>query len=254
MQLPYPILGEITAFTITTPDIDASFALYKQLGFSEVFRADWPFPWLQISDGAILIMLRKDPNPYIALTYYVREIDKVAADLERKAIDFSFRPKDTDMLKRYVFQSPDRLNISLVSIMEGFSQPPGPTMLRMDQKDYFNPEKYVNKTCGMFGEFAHPVTDLDNSIAFWGLLGFSAVSRFTSPYPWAILSDGLSVVGLHQTKHFSQPTITFFAADMKEKINKLKEHGLTDYTAQGEANITINTYEKQKINLFKMGM
>ena len=254
MHLPTPILGEITAFTITTPDLESSLAVYQMLGFSETYRADWPFPWIQVTDGAILIMLRKDTNPYIALTYYVKDINKVVADLENKGIQFSFRPKDTDMVKRYVFQSPDGLNISLISVVEGFTQPAGPTMLQMDHSDMFNPEKYVNKACGMYGEFAHPVADLETSLQFWGKLGFTSVSKFTSPYPWAIITDGLSIVGLHQTKHFSEPAITFFAADMKDKINKLKDLGLTDYTPQGEANITVNTFEQQKINLFKMGM
>ena len=128
MQLPTPILGEISAFTISTPDLEKSFEFYKKLGFTEVFRADWPFPWIQITDGALLIMLRKDPKPYIALTYYVKDMDKVVADLESKNIKFTFRPAAADMVKRYVFQSPDGINISLVTIMEGFYQPQGPTV------------------------------------------------------------------------------------------------------------------------------
>src|SRR6185369_9609928 len=118
---------------------------------------------------------------------------------------------ETDMIKRYVFQSPDGLNIALVSNIDNFfKQPPGPTMLTMPQQDYFNPAKYVNKICGMFGEFAHPVANLDSSVAYWEKLGFTMISRFENPYPWAIISDGLAVVGLHPTKEFSSPTITYF--------------------------------------------
>src|SRR6185369_3191440 len=102
-------------------------------------------------------------------------------------------------------------------------------MLGMAQEDYFKPEKYPNKVCGLYGEFAHPVADIRQSIEFWKLLGFDVISEFTSPYSWAIMSDGLSVVGLHQTTHFTTPAITFFAADMRHKIRKLKEKGLTDY-------------------------
>ncbi len=143
--LPTSILGEVTALTIATPDLAISSAFYQKLGFAEVMRADWPFPWIQVSDGVLLIMLRKDPNPYLALTYYVKNIDKVTASLEKKGITFSQKPKKTDPLKRYLLQSPDGLNVSLVSIVDGFKQPPGPGMLQMPQQDYFNPEKYVNK-------------------------------------------------------------------------------------------------------------
>jgi catechol 2,3-dioxygenase-like lactoylglutathione lyase family enzyme len=249
-----PILGEITAFTLTSPDLEKSLAFYKQLGFSEVGRSDWPFPWIQVSDGAILMMIRQGNEPYIALTYYVRDINSVVSMLEKKGIEFSSRPKAGDMIQRYVTTSPDGLNVSLVGVVEGFAQPPGPTMLAMDQADYFNPEKYVNKTCGMFGEFAHPVANLEQSLAFWEKLGFHSVSKFTSPYPWAIISDGLSVVGLHQSKHFGYPAITYFAADMQNKIAKLKDAGLTEIKEQGPANAVVTTPEQQHIFLYKLGM
>ncbi len=256
LNLPEPILGEVSALTITTPDLERSLAFYQKLGFSEVMRADWPFAWIQVSDGALLIMLRQEDTPYLALTYYVSDINKIVAELDAKSIKFAKSAKETDMLKRYLIQSPDGLNLSLVGmpVEMGFRQPPGPTMLAMPPQDYFNPNKYVNKVCGLFGELAHPVADLEKSIAYWEQLGFKTLSRFTSPYPWAILSDGLAALGLHQTTDFAYPAITYFAADMKEKIVRLKENGLTDFTAKGEANIVVNTPEQQHIFLYKLGM
>ncbi len=253
--LPKPMLGDVSAITITSPDLDRSSLYYQKLGFTELFRSDFPFPLVQMTDGALLMMLRLDKNPYCALTYYTKAVAPVAAALEQAGIVFSQKPKETDMLKRYLLQSPDGLNISLVEIDSGFVQPPGPTMLTMPQQDYFNPDKYVNKVCGMFGEFAHPVTDLAQSIAFWEKLGFTALSTFTTPYPWAIMTDGLAVVGLHQANTFSYPVITFFAADMKVKIARLKSEGLQDYAESGgPGSIVLTTPEQQHINLFSMGM
>lgn len=254
LPLPMSKLGNASAITITSPDLETSFRYYQKLGFAEIMRSDFPFPWIQVSDGALLIMLRSDTNPYIALTFYGQDHTGIVAELQEAGISFTEMPKPTDMVKRYLMKSPDGLNITLVTVPGGFEQPPGPTMLNMQQQDYFNPAKYVNKTCGMFGEFAHPVTDLGLSIVFWEKLGFVVLSKFSSPYPWAILSDGLAVVGLHQTKHFSYPAITFFAADMKEKIDRLKAEGLTGYHESGPANIILTTPEKQHINLFKLGM
>jgi hypothetical protein len=158
------------------------------------------------------------------------------------------------MIKRFVMQSPDGLRVSLVGVPDGFRQPPGPTMLTTSPGDYFNPDKYVNKICGMFGELAHPVTDIDASMEFWKKLGFVILSRFESPYPWAIISDGLAIVGLHQTTHLLQPAISFFASDMKDKIARLKESGLIKEAKEGQANISITSPELQVINLFKLGM
>ena len=254
LNLPTPKLGEVTAITITSPELDKSLEYYQKLGFKEVMRSDFPFPWIQVSDDALLIMLRLDKKPYCALTYYTKDIEQRIKTVEDAGIAFTEKPKDTDMIKKYVLQSPDGLNISLVHIPDGISQPPGPTMLTMPQQDYFNPDKYVNKTCGLYGEFAHPVKDLEHSISFWEKLGFIAVSKFTAPYNWAIITDGLAVIGLHQTSNFSYPAITFFASDMKDKIEKLKQNGLDNFLEEGSANIVLTTPEQQKINLFKLGM
>ncbi|MEI8278917.1 MAG: VOC family protein [Bacteroidota bacterium] len=250
-----PILGEISALTISSPDLDKSLSFYKQLGFKEIMRFDFPFPWIQITDGALLIMLKKSDNPYIALTYYVKNIESLVSTLEAKGVNIYEKPTPSDMVKRHLIKSPDGVNISLVTYMEGFQQPAGPTMLTMPQTDYFNPDKYVNKACGMFGEFAHPVIDMNASIAFWELLGFKVLSKFESPYPWAIISDGLSVVGLHQSTHFSYPAMTFFASDMLDKIEAIKASGIDCYDeSRGAGNLILTTPEQQHIFLFKMGM
>jgi len=254
MPLPQPKLANISALTITTPDLELSFRFYQQLGFVELMRDNFPFPLIQISDGALLIMLRKDPEPYIALTYYPKDVVTLAAQLEAEGIVFKITPGPTEMIKRFVMQSPDGLRVSIVGVPDGFRQPPGPTMLTTSPEDYFNPDKYVNKVCGMFGELAHPVKDIDASMEFWGKLGFVILSRFESPYPWAIISDGLAIVGLHQTTQFTQPAISYFASDMKDKIAKLKETGLIKEAEEGQANISITSPEKQVINLFRLGM
>ncbi len=252
-SLPTPILGEVTALTITTPDLEQSLAFYQRLGFKELFRADWPFPWIQVTDGVLLIMLREDPRPYLALTYYVKKIDAVIKLIEGKGIIFTQKPQKSDAVKRALFITPDGLNISLVGIIDGFKQPTGPGMLQMQQADYFNPDKYVNKVAGMFGELAHPVADLEKSIEYWKLLGFTAVSEFASPYPWAILTDGLAVVGLHQTTNFDHPAITYFAADMAAKIAVLKAGGLKDYKEESPADIRVETPEGQHFFLYNLG-
>ncbi len=254
LNFPKPKLGDVTAITIASPDLDVSFQYYQTLGFTKVLESDFPFPFIQITDGALLIMIRKDNNPYIALTYYVKEMDELVADLKATGISIKQMPTPDKMIQRYLIVTDEGHNITLVSYVDGFTQPTGATMLTMQPNDYSNPDKYVNKACGMFGEFALPVKNLDNSIAFWEKLGYKSLSKRLSPYPWAILSDGLGIVGLHQTDSFSDPTITFFAADSKIKIENLKQHGLVNYSDKGESNIVLTTPEQQKINLFKLGM
>jgi len=253
-NFPKPKLGDVAAITIASPDLDKSFQYYQKLGFTKVLEADFPFPFIQISDGALLIMLRKDNNQYIALTYYVKEIEKLVVDLKQAGISLKHMPTPDKMIQRYLIVTDEGHNITLVTYVDGFTQPTGATLLTMQPQDYNNPDKYVNKSCGMFGEFAFPVKNLDNSISLWEKLGYKSLSKRSSPYPWAILSDGLGIVGLHQTESFSVPTITFFASDSKNKIERLKQNGLDNYTEQGESNIVLTTPEHQKINLYKLGM
>lgn len=253
MNLPQPLLGDITAFTIACPDPDVSLEYYRQLGFDETMRSDFPFPWIHVSDGAVLIMLRKGDAPYFALTYYGGNMAAVAASLEQQGIVFAQKPAAKDMLQRYVIESPDGLVISLINI-EGFAKPAGPTMLTIGQQDMFTIEKYPNKICGLYGELAVPVADLDAATGFWKKLGFTAVSTFTAPYPWAIVTDGLAVVGLHQANHFDYPAITYFAPDMKDRIAALKDKGLAGMAEKNESNAVLTTPEGQHINLFKLGM
>jgi catechol 2,3-dioxygenase-like lactoylglutathione lyase family enzyme/predicted enzyme related to lactoylglutathione lyase len=252
--LPNPKLGQVYSITISTSSQEASLQFYRQLGFSELFRSDFPVPLILISDGSLLIMLRSDDNPYIALTYYVKNMDELVAGLEEQGITFTEKKALGGGMQRNMITSPDGVKIGLVTYVDGFVQPTGNTMLNLAPADYFNPEKYPNPVCGLFGEFAHPVTDLNASIAFWEKLGFVTLSKYETPQPWAILSDGLAVVGLHQTTEFSYPVITYFAADMKERIEKLKNNGLEIHKDLGGSNVVLSTPDGQYFNLFNLGM
>ncbi len=248
-----PFLGDIVAYTITTPDLDRSLHFYESVGFSEVMRAEWPFPWIQVSDGVVLIMLRKDSVPYMALTYYVKDINKVVKALEKDGIKFLQKPGPKDQLKRYVLQSPDGGLISLVNVTDGFRQPGGRGMMQLVPHEYNDPANYHNRAIGMFGEYAQPVADLGASVAFWKKLGFEVMSEFASPYPWAILSDGVCVIGLHQTDHFSKPALTYFAGDMADRVASLVAHGLVPISGQGAGNAVFTTPEGQLLFLYSLG-
>lgn len=254
--IPTPKLGTVSAITISSPDLERSLQFYQKLGFDEVGRMDFPVPWIQVSDGALLIMLRKDTDPYIALTYYVDNIEEIVQELEAEGIQFIIKPNSSDFVKRYVMKSPDGTSVSLVQVPDnGFQQPAGPTMLTMPQEDYMKPEKYVNKTIGMWGEFAESVEDLATSLKFWEKLGLVALSKYEQPQPWAILSDCLAIVGVHQTTEWTgYPVMTFFAADMKDKLEKLKSEGLEFHKDYGGGNVVLKTPENQYLNLFNMGM
>jgi catechol 2,3-dioxygenase-like lactoylglutathione lyase family enzyme len=251
--LPQPLIGEVFAITMATKDIDTSIHFYKKLGFEVLVHTDFPAKLALISDGAIQIVLRDAKEPYLALTYFVPDSMAVANLLSEKGLTPSTKPSPTDMLKRFTYQSPDGLTLAIVNNIGGFTAPNGPSMLKMQQSDYFNPNAYTNKTIGMFGELACPVSNLEASIAWWKPFGFEPISTFSTPYSWAIISDGLSVIGLHQSTHFSQPTMTFFASDMKSKIENLHNAGIDGFSENGGKK-ALDTPEAQQLFLFNLGM
>jgi hypothetical protein len=248
-------LGEVACVYVTTTDLDSSMTVYEKLGFQKIASNTFPVPWVQASDGSLLIMMRKDANPYIGLTYYVTDIEKVTEQLEKDGIVFTQKPKEGDPIKRYYFKSPDGLNIMLASNIGGFQQPHGITLLNMKPEDFQSADKYPNKQCGAFGEFCHPVSDLNKSIAFWKKLGFNIKSQVNAPYPYAILSDGLMLIGLHQTKNFTYPAVTYFGLNTEKRIQQLKEQGLKNFTEMaGKNNVVFKTWEGQHFFLFSLGM
>lgn len=248
-------LGDVACVYITSADLDSSITVYEKLGFPKIASNTFPVPWAQVSDGSLMIMIRKDNTPYIGLTYYLNDIEKVAEQLEKDGIVFTQKPKEGDPIKRYYFKSPDGFNIMLASNLGEFNQPQGITLLNMKQQDYSSADKYPNKQCGVFGEFCHPVTDINASIAFWKKIGYEVRYQTTQPYPHAILSDGLMIIGLHETKTFSYPAVTYFGLQTEKRVQQLKDKGLHDFTEMmGKNNMILKTWEGQHFFLFNMGM
>jgi hypothetical protein len=76
-----------------------------------------------------------------------------------------------------------------------------------------------------------------------------------SPYPWAIVTDGLMLIGLHQTKDFNYPAITYFGLNTEKRVQLLKSQGLNSFTEMtGKNNVVLKTWEGQHFFLFSMGM
>ena len=248
-------LGEVASIYVTSPDLDSSVVLYETIGFPKISSNVMPVPWALVSDGSLLIMLRKDSVKYVGLTYYITNIENTVAQLEKNGIEFIQKPKVDDLIKRYYFKSPDGLNIMLASNVGLFKQPTGITMLNMNPIALQSEDKYPNKECGAFGEFCHPVTDLNTSIGYWKKLGFEVKSQMTQPYPWAILSDGLMLIGLHETKNFSYPAVTYFGLNTEKRVQDLKGKGVTGFTERmGKHNVVLKTWEGLHFFLFSVRM
>jgi len=63
------------------------------------------------------------------------------------------------------------------------------------------------------------------------------------------------LIGLHQTKNFNYPAVTYFGLNTEKRVKELKENGITGITEfMGKNNVTLKTWEGLHFFLFSMGM
>ncbi len=188
-------LGDYVEILTSVSNLAATEEFYETLGFQKI--GDFVF-----TDGGINIHLSSDNFPSPTLHYAGSDIESV----KLLAI-----PLDTTG----AFTDPNRLRVQLSAQPSGVSMPQGDPFRRSP----------ISR-CGTFGEFAIPCVDAKAAVAFWQRLGFKQLHLTDEPYPWAIMSDGLIILGLHQTTSFTTPTITYFAGNMADRIEQLQRDGI----------------------------
>lgn len=242
-------LGGASQITIATNDIEKSKAFYEMLGFKQVQEIP---SGVQMSDESVLIMLQKSDKKFIRLSYFDSNADKIADEVEKQGNHFVVKNENTGFFTRSIFSTPDNIEVSLVKMdPSNIYKPKGKNGMKMSDAERKDVKNYPNPMCGTFGELSLPVVNFDSSFAYWKKLGFTG-TKYTEPYPWAVLTDGLFSIGLHQQTQFTYQAITFFAPDMQQRIDKLKALGLsvTEFMAPG--NVVVVAPEGTHIFLFTM--
>jgi catechol 2,3-dioxygenase-like lactoylglutathione lyase family enzyme len=203
-------LGENVSVTLGIPSLEESLPFYQKMGFRVADASEEPYPWAVLDDGQIQIGLHQDGMTYQGLTYFAADMDERIARLEEKGVDFAVKKELGGRTFQAIFMGADELAISLIRYAD--ARPPA--------------RRAPNSRLHIFGEYSLGVDNLDFSIAYWNEFGFETRHRAEEPYPWAILGDGLLVMGLHQTDDFRGPTLTYFAPDMDARVARLRENGV----------------------------
>lgn len=80
---------------------------------------------------------------------------------------------------------------------------------------------------GRFLEIGLPTPDIQASIAFYEALGFvQATTGETWSYPYAVLTDGHLMLGLHGAR-LTKPRLTFVQPDLRRHIDAITATGVT---------------------------
>lgn len=246
-------LGRAAYLTIGTTNVDTSMGLYEKLGFKRENEGSAPVRWTEICDGSLHIILVEGKDEYLGLTYVSDDIDSGIETLKAVGLRPVMTVGTEEAPRQVIAQIRPGV---LVSINQ--SRPDvdynyvSKTLMDIDFAN-LTPENFPNSQCGIFGELALNINQLDTEIAFWEKIGFSVGEKNTMPYPWAIVSDGLFIIGLHETDEFDQPALTYFDLNMDEKIKRLQETGVEFASIDNDNSGTINTPEGQRFFLFPLG-
>lgn len=209
-----------------TPNIGESIMIWQKLGFTLLQMDNQPYPWAQLSDGSLQLMLNQDGLEYLGLLYFSDDVASSKKKLKAQGLEPVFSTGPDDPVFHIIYSDPDE-NLAGITEGEQVRDNPGKRFIHLSKEEYDNPKAYPNPACGIFGELSMPVRDLKESMAFWKKMGFQEKMSESGNQPWATLDDGLATIGLYQTKEFDRPSLTFFARDMEKRIGRLSKDGLS---------------------------
>jgi hypothetical protein len=80
--------------------------------------------------------------------------------------------------------------------------------------------------CGDFAEFSIPAAQFDSMRDFWEPLGFVALGETELPYLRMSMTSDHVDLAVHRQRTLDQSMLVFTAADMDERIERLRSLGL----------------------------
>ena len=191
-----------------------SLAFYRKLGFrSLAVSRTGDHPRAHLTDGRLHLVLHQGSFPAPTLRYYSPRILSRSSPLRRMR---SLGLRETKHGRSVAFE---------------FRRPGGPRVLLSPSPPPVRPRLLGRSRAvpGKFGELSFQVRDMRVSRRFWSGLGFKRIEGHDrEPYPWAVVSDGMMLLGLHQTRlgNKSGATITYFANDIPKRIARLRRAGV----------------------------
>jgi hypothetical protein len=224
---------------ISTNDPGSLIRQLRQAGFKSIGNSD---PILMTDDSLTLSISRSD-EPALHLIYYSDDLTFETRRLTNQKIDHHHYFNENALI---TFQSFEGLKIQ---IQEMESAPK--TMINflalhsLNEDQILDPSCYPNLQIGIFNELDLPTADLEKSKTFWENIGFECIEYHTGPYPWGVFSDGMMHIGVHQTDDFSHPMITYSAADMRDRVQKLRDESDLHISPFEGAHRSMNKYLMQ---------
>jgi hypothetical protein len=176
-----------------------------------LWSSNAPLPWQLMTDGCVNIHLYESMFASPALHYFSSVMDDTLVHLRRLGLNPELQRSKDGTRRQHNFLDPNDVSIMLMHYND--TQMPKPVGVS-------------HAMLGTFGELSVNTDDLKSSLLFWDKLGFRQTLKSEKPYSWTVLTDGAITLGLHQTATLSAPALTYFAADVAERIEHLKQNSI----------------------------
>ena len=204
--------GRFLEFSAPAPDIQASLAFYRKLGFesAEVGEA-WRHPYAVASDGRLSIGLHQSPDFGPALTFVKPDLLKHLRLLERAGVTLDFRHLGAHVFNEIGWRDPSA------------------TQVRFVEARTFSPLKEplaASSMLGYFREIALPAADFTASKAHWEAIGFVGVDEADAREPHIGCTSDTVDVGLYEPHRVGRPSLIFEVADPAAAAARIAAVGL----------------------------
>lgn len=206
------MLGRFHEISVETPDIAESVAFYERLGFIQCGTTDtWTHPYGVLTDGKLFLGLHQFKFPSPTLTYVHAGVAQHSHVIEARGIELAWKRAGEDAFNEF-----------------GFLDPSGQTVRVQEAPTHFASEKDGRDTslCGDFAEYSIPAGEFEPLREFWEPLGFVAMGESDSPYLRMSMTSDYIDLAVHRPRTLDRPMLVFAAADMGERIERIKALGV----------------------------
>ncbi len=205
------MLGKFHEISVETADIAASVAFYERLGFGHCGTTDtWPHPYGVMTDGRLFVGLHQFRFPSPVITYVHAGAAQHAQVIEKLGVEIAWKRSGDDVFNEFGFLDPASQPVRVQEASTHFSS---------------NAEHGDTSLCGDFAEFSIPASDFEAMRAFWEPLGFVAMGETEEPYLRMSMTSDYIDLAVHRARTLDQPMLVFAAADMGERIERLRAQG-----------------------------
>jgi len=233
------ILGAPTRLVLSSKDVLSSLTWWSRLGFLPTGAPGRIDSAITLTDGQVMITLTKESLPSPIVMFSSPNIKQVKDTLDALGVSTTHDVK-----------GPTYSEVRLVS-------PNGVHLAVRQRSD--EPLMPVsgdsNRLCGKLTEFSIGTGFLKRERTFWEMMEFTVKREGREPYPFALVTEGIITIGLHENRDIPTLSLTYFAENMAQRLENIRAAGIElsseELTPEGSAGSAVLTSpEGQRVMLF----